>query len=265
MLELHKRYEAGLTIAQDGAKTALHHFTHRDTLNIESKGTQDWVSNADRDVEIQIREAIAALFPNDTIVGEEHDNTSGSSSYTWVIDPIDGTSSFVNSMPGWCVVLACLSEGKTVFGIVVDPIANEVFSACDGIELSEGSVALKVSEANSLSQGSVAVGHSTRFDHKQTLKFMNLFLAKGGIYYCNGSGALMLSYVACGRLLGYVEPHMYAWDCMAALYLIERGGGLVRPFEQQKMLERGTRVVAGAPGVFEVLLEMTDASYSSAS
>lgn len=262
MLELHKRYEAGLTIAQDGAKKALHHFTHRDTLNIETKGAQDWVSNADRDVETLIRDAILSLFPDDTIVGEEHDNTAGSSPYTWVIDPIDGTSSFVNGMPSWCVVLACLSEGKTVFGIVIDPIAKEVFSACDGIELADSAVAIKVSSAESLNQGSVAVGHSTRFDHNQTLQFMNLFLPKGGIYYCNGSGALMLSYVATGRLLGYVEPHMYAWDCLAALYLIERGGGRVRSFEQSEMLEKGCRVVAAAPGVYNALIEMTDASYS---
>jgi len=82
------------------------------------------------------------------------------------------------------------------------------------------------------------------------------------MFYRIGSGALMLVYVASGRLLGYSEPHMNAWDCIAGLYLIERAGGRVQPFQMQTMLEEGGRVVAGAPGVYDAIRQISDVSYA---
>lgn len=261
MSDLIKRYEAAQIIAEAGAQTALQHFTNRDSLKIESKGSQDWVSNADREVELEVRRAISDQFPDDTIVGEEHDNKKGTSPYTWVIDPIDGTSSFLNAIPGWCVVLACVVDEKTVFGVIVDPIGRETFGACDGLDATLNGAPMKISDAKTLQDGSVAVGHSARFDHNLTLNFLSKFMAQDGIYYRIGSGALMLAYVASGRLLAYVEPHMYAWDCLAGLYMIERAGGQVQPFETATMLSSGGRVVAAAPGVYANIIEMTDASF----
>lgn len=262
MSDLTTRFDAALNIAQAGAQTALHHFIHRDSLNIESKGSQDWVSNADRQVELEVRQAIAAKFPDDTIIGEEHDDKKGSSPFTWVIDPIDGTTSFVNAIPGWCVVLACVVDNKTVFGVIVDPIAQETFSACDGVAANINGSPMTISAAQTLQDGSVAVGHSARFDHQLTLNFLSAFMAQGGIYYRIGSGALMLAYVASGRLLGYVEPHMYAWDCLAGLYMIERAGGTVQAFDHATMLSTGGRVVAAAPKVYPAIVKMSDESFA---
>jgi len=261
MSDLIKRYEAAQIIAEAGAQTALQHFTNRDALKIESKGSQDWVSNADREVELEVRKAITDQFADDTIVGEEHDNKQGSSPYTWVIDPIDGTSSFLNAVPGWCVVLACVVDDKTVFGVIVDPIGRETFGACEGIAANLNGTPMKISTAQTLQEGSLAVGHSARFDHKLTLNFLSKFMAQDGIYYRIGSGALMLAYVASGRVLGFVEPHMYAWDCLAGLYIIESAGGIVQPFDHATMLSDGGRVVAAAPGVYSNIIEMTDASF----
>lgn len=262
MSDLKNRYNSALKIAEAGAQTALGHFADHESLSIECKGSQDWVSNADKEVELQIRQAIASQFPDDTIVGEEHDDKKGSSDFTWVIDPIDGTTSFVNAIPGWCVVLACVSNGKTVFGVIVDPIARETFSACDGFDASINGNPMQISKAQSLLDGSLAVGHSARVDHNHTLRFLTALMEQGGIYYRIGSGALMLAYVASGRLLGYVEPHMNAWDCLAGLYMIERAGGQVQPFDHAGMMSDGGRVVAAAPGIYPAVVKMTDSSFS---
>ena len=72
-------------------------------------------------VEIFIRKCISVSFPNDSIVGEEHENTHGTSGYTWVIDPIDGTTNFLTEIPSWCVVLACVHEDETKLGVVFEP------------------------------------------------------------------------------------------------------------------------------------------------
>jgi len=104
--ELQTRHDTGIDIVQAAAATALNYFNEIDNLVIEQKGKQDFVSDADKNVETQIRQALAEHFPNDGIIGEEHGRVDSQSGYTWVIDPIDGTTSFINGMPGWCVVLA---------------------------------------------------------------------------------------------------------------------------------------------------------------
>ena len=74
---------------------------------------------------------------------------------------------------------------------------------------------------------------------------------QGGVFYRNASGALMLAYVASGRLLGYIEEHMNAWDCVAGMLLIEEAGGKIVAPDPKTVLEKGTVVVAGGKGVFD--------------
>jgi len=263
-MDLTDRFEAAKKITTAASLTALEHFQSHDALAIETKGAQDWVSNADKSVELQIRKAINEQFPNDGIIGEEYDNIRGESGYDWVIDPIDGTTSFINAIPGWCVVVACVFNDKTVFGVIVDPIANETFSACAGVGATLNDKPMQVSTATQLTQGTVAVGHSSRVDYRQTLKCLEGLMSVGGMPYKIGSGALMLVYVAAGRLLGYLEPHMNAWDCIAALFIIEQAGGEVREFDMQSMLSKGGPVVTACPGVFAEINELANVSYNLA-
>ena len=79
------------------------------------------VSEADREVELFVRREIAKAYPEDGIIGEEHAPTKGSTGYTWVIDPIDGTANFVKGIPAWCVVIACAKDGVTVVGVIHEP------------------------------------------------------------------------------------------------------------------------------------------------
>lgn len=251
MTELEQRFSTARSVADAAAETALGLFAQHDQLVIEAKGAQDWVSNADRQVETEIRDALLAKFPNDSIVGEEHDKVIGSSDYTWVIDPIDGTTSFVNAMPGWCVVIACVYKAETVIAVIVDPIAKEHYCARKGGIATVNDKPLHASSADSLSQGSVAVGHCARHDPEVVLQMLKSLVEQGGIFYRISSGALMLSYVAAGRLLGYVEPHMNAWDCLAGLFLIEQAGGQILSYEMDDMLANGGKIIAAAPELYE--------------
>src|SRR5690606_37513267 len=98
------RFALAQAIARAAGVKALDYFNHRDQLVIEDKANaQDVVSIADRETEQLIRAEIAALYPDDGVLGEEYGHSSGSSGFTWVLDPIDGTSPFVFGMPNWCV------------------------------------------------------------------------------------------------------------------------------------------------------------------
>lgn len=262
MSKLDKRLQLALRVGTAAAKIAAGHFAAIDSLTVEKKGQQDLVSNADREVEQYIRKNLLLEFADDGIVGEEYDNVESASGYTWVIDPIDGTASFVVGRPGWCVVIACVSEGKTVLGVVIDPVAGETFRATlDGGAYLNDRI-IKVSDSKSLAEGSVGTGYCNRFPATLVTNLLQRLLTEeNGVFYQNASGALMLVYVASGRLIGYTEAHMNPWDCMAALLIIEEAGGVVQVRDQQRMLRVGERVVAACPGVYDRLAELSDDAF----
>ncbi len=261
--DLLSRRNHALTIARSAASTALDYFTNIEKLVIEAKGKQDLVSDADKAVEKQIREALRIAFSHDGIIGEEYGDIASKTGYTWVIDPIDGTSSFVNGIPNWCVVLACVYQGATVIGVIIDPVADETYLSVKGHGATLNGRPIKVSSSSSLADGSTAVGFSTRIPIEPTLHVLHNIMQAGGIYYRSGSGALMLAYVAAGRLIGFCEQHMNAWDCIAAILMIEEAGGEVASFSMARMLESGGKVVASCPGVYSQLSTICEKHFTT--
>jgi myo-inositol-1(or 4)-monophosphatase len=248
--EISKRLEFALKIAAEAGTFAKSFFNEIDSLKIESKGHQDLVSNADKDTETMIRAAIAQNWPNDGIVGEEHGREHGTSGFDWVIDPIDGTANFVRGIPQWCVAIACSYMGEAVIGVINEPVSGELFSCkrnggafCNGKPISTSNLA-------SISEGSVGTGFSGRAPADHVVGIIARIIADGGVFFRNASGALMLAYVAAGRLLGYLEEHMNSWDCVAGLLLVEEAGGMIVAPDPQTVLDKGTVVIAGAPNVF---------------
>ncbi|MDA9301565.1 inositol monophosphatase [Amylibacter sp.] len=248
-------------LTKDAGHKALSYFKSINDLIIHQKNIQDFVSNADLEVEKYIRSCISKKFPNDAIVGEEHDNLDGSSGYTWVIDPIDGTTNFLTEIPSWCVVLACVHEDETKLGVIYEPCHDELFwgSLNNGAFLND--TPINVSKSDSLSIGSTGVGMNSRTASDMTVSFIKELIERGGIFYRNASGALMLSYVASGRLIGYAEPHMNAWDCLAGQLLIKEAGGVIEKQSAEDMLLNGGRVIASGPGIFDELLKIANETY----
>ncbi|MFK8081613.1 MAG: inositol monophosphatase [Granulosicoccus sp.] len=263
MSPIESRLNYAIRITEKAAQSALALFREKDDLDIQQKGLQDWVSNADRSVEDLLRKALSDEYPDDAVVGEEHENTVGSSGFTWVIDPIDGTTNFVNGTPGWCVVLACVKAQHCVCAVICDPVSNELFTAIKGGGAHINGRQMKVSAATGINQGTLGVGHSSRVPAQPTIALLTALMTSDGLFRRSGSGALDLAYVAAGRLVGYVEPHMNAWDCIAALLMIEEAGGVVEPFNMQVMLDHGGRVVTACSGVYEHVLEMAGNAYDA--
>lgn len=252
-MSLRNRSKAATDIAAQAASLALEYFRNPANLNIRNKGIQDEVSDGDLVVERFVRKALLDVFPEDGILGEEEGTTESQSGYTWVIDPVDGTYNFVRGAPGWCVVLSCVSQSDSLIGVIHDPIADESFVAVRNEGCQLNGTPITVSTSHSLEDGCIGVGMSTRVPTDQVILALERITKANGVYYRNGSGALNLAYVASGRLSGYCEPHMNAWDCLAGMLMIEEAGGQVEPFDIPVMLERGGRVIAACPGVYEEL------------
>ena len=262
-LEIQARLDFAKKLTKKAGEKAIVYFESIGDLIVQQKGAQDLVSNADLEVEVFIRECIAEIYPNDGIVGEEHANVEGKSGYTWVIDPIDGTANFLTAIPSWCVVLACVHNDETKLGVVYEPSHNEMFWGAMGTGAFLNDKPIKVSASTSLDVGSTGIGMNGRTATNLTVSYIKKLVDRGGIFYRNASGALMLSYVAAGRLIGYAEPHMNAWDCLAAQLLIAEAGGCVENQSANDMLINGGRVVASGPGVFDEMVKIANEAYSS--
>ncbi|OJF98474.1 inositol monophosphatase family protein [Pararhizobium antarcticum] len=250
---------ARFTLAQDIVRAAgalaLDYFENRETLVIETKrDLQDVVSIADRNVETMIRDRVAEHFPEDGFLGEEYGLVDGTSGYTWVVDPIDGTSPFVNGMPNWCVSIAVLHDSEPVIGVISAPCHDELYLSAKGQGATLNGKVLSLDPSRTIRNAVTGLGANNHVTPAFVGKMVENLLEAGGNFIRNGSGALMLAYVAAGRLVGYYEPYMHAWDCLAGYCLITEAGGWVLPFPVEGgALTKGAPVLAASPGAIKDL------------
>jgi len=249
--ELIQRVEAAETIIRQAGEMALGYFSSLKQLTIVSKGLQDRVSEADRNVEQMIRDALLEQFPGDGFLGEETGSSDEleNKQYIWVNDPIDGTDNFVYGIPVWCISIALLSAGEVQAGLILNPNAHEMFVGVRGQGATCNGEPIRVSSAGSVTGGVTAMGFSHRRPPEPTLEALDALVKAGGVFQRNGSAALTLAYVAGGRYIGFFEAHINSWDVLAGLLLVEEAGGWSNDFLANDGLHHGNPVVSGAPGI----------------
>jgi myo-inositol-1(or 4)-monophosphatase len=251
--DISARLDAATRIARQAGEKALGYFLARDRLEISHKAAQDRVSEADRVVETLIRDAILPEFPDDALLGEEHGSAGGRSPYLWVIDPIDGTTPFLSGLADWCVSIAVAVEDEPVIGVIEAPRHRETWVAAHGRGATVNGTVLRVNPQADLTSGMFAFGGSLRCDPAETGGFITGLMRSGCIAFHNGSGALMTAYVAGGRLVGYYDAHIKAWDCFAGLVMVREAGGV---FSFGGTLLEGGPMLAGAPRAFEAAQDL---------
>ena len=256
------RYSFAIDTIKTAGELALSYFSNLKILTVEKKGHQDLVSEADKQVEAFIREKLKLHFPNDQIVGEEGGSSlsqkNEASRFVWVIDPIDGTANFVSGIPCWTIVISLVENNNLIAGFIFDPIYEELYIATLGGGAFCNERAIFVSQCESIKEGSIAVGFSNRSKPGFINNLVHQLVKEGGMFYRNASGALSLAYVAAGKLLGYCEDHMNAWDCLAGQLLVKEAGGIVEKQNVQEVLVNGGRVIAATPAIFKDLRRITE-------
>jgi myo-inositol-1(or 4)-monophosphatase len=257
MLDVDARHDAAREVIREAGELALDYFRRLGTLRVDSKGVQDVVTEADVAVEDLIRRRLAERFPEDAFVGEETARSAPAPGQgAWVVDPIDGTQPFVSGMKAWCVSIAFLAGEHLEFGFVFSPADDELFAGGRGRPATLNGEPVRMHPGRALTDGIVAVGYSPRLGAADIVPVLERLLTAGGMYFRNGSGALMLCYVACGRLLGYVEPHINSWDCLGGVAAILAAGGRTNDYLDGDALLSGNRLVAGPPDVFDALVDV---------
>ena len=253
---LSARQREAELVARDAGRLALALRADPGGLEIALKGPQDVVTMADGEVERSIVAALGASFPDDAFLGEESGGTAGDQ--CWVIDPIDGTANFARGLPHWCVAIAFVVAGCTEVGVIYDPNGDLLYSARRGAGALRNTVPIRVSATDDPAQASVDIGYSRRTGIGDFARIMTRLLERGVNVTQGGSAALGLARVADGRLDGYAERHLYPWDALAGLLLVEEAGGQVNAFLEGDGLTRGNETIAATPALYSAIANVLE-------
>jgi myo-inositol-1(or 4)-monophosphatase len=250
--------EIGIEAARRGAAVLLKYWEQLGKADADLKARNDWVSNADRESEDAIMATISELSPGDAFLGEESGRSAGSSERRWVIDPLDGTSNYLQHFPFWCVSIALRERGETVAGIVYEPLRDLFFTAERGSGAFRNGARMSISSQETLEGSFIATGFPFRaqeYVEPYVAIFTDIIRTSKGVRRA-GSAALDLAYTAASIFDGFFEMHLAPWDVAAGALLVTEAGGVVSDFSGgQRWLQRGN--IVGAPaGVHRELMEV---------
>ena len=241
---------------------------HIDTLTIEQKSLNDFVSEIDRHSERSITDLLLQAFPSHKIIGEEYGSSGeDASTIVWYVDPLDGTTNFLRSIPHYCVSIAAYRNEQPLVSVVFDPTKDELFTATLGGGAWLNDRPIKTSASPSLHGALLATGvpYSGTYlaQLPQFLGTMQSLLAQhtSGIRRL-GSAALDLAYVAAGRYDGYWEAGLKPWDIGAGMLLVQEAGGLCSDLAGGRSCMQSGDILAATPKVHSEMLTITSAHYS---
>lgn len=251
-------------IAEEAGAVLMRHHERLRPDQIDRKGRIDMVTVADHESEELIKQRLATAAPGHLIVAEESAPEAGALPVDampadvprWYVDPLDGTTNFVRGFPFFAVSMACWLGGEPLAGVVHAPYLGETFYAARGEgafleERRQGTRRLAVTATDRLEDAILATGF--HYDRKTLVannvgNFTNLILDVRGVRRA-GAAAIDLAYVAAGRLDGFWEPYLSAWDVAAGILLIREAGGVVTDFSGGDDYLHGRSLVAAGPAL----------------
>jgi len=253
--ELTRRRDIAAALAREAAARA---FAMREAgmAAYTMKGAQDFLTEADGATETFLREQLAKHFPGEQVLGEEQGGTVDPAGPLWVLDPIDGTSNFARNGDRWCVSVGLVVGGRAVAGAIARHAPDEVFAAAKGLGATLNGAPIRAAATPDLSRATIEIGWSLRRPVADYVALVGRVMAAGAGMRCAGSGSLGLVETAAGRLDGYLELHINAWDAAAALAIAREAGCWINGFESGNWLATGNPIAFAAPALGPTLAVM---------
>jgi histidinol phosphatase-like enzyme (inositol monophosphatase family) len=257
--EIGQRLELALTAAREAGRMTLRFF-RRPGLAVERKRDDSPVTQADREAEEHLRRRIAESFPEDAILGEELPDRPGASGFRWILDPIDGTKSFIHGVPLYATLVGVEHEGQSVLGVIVVPAMDEgVYAArgqgawCFGGD--QPPQPARVSSCPRLSEGLFLTSEVRSFDavNRRDVYDRLQSVARLSRTWGDGYGYLM---VATGRAELMVDPIMCVWDAAPMLPILDEAGGKFSDWQGRATIHSGQGIAAN-PSVWDEVLAIT--------
>ena len=232
-----------------------------DHLRVEKKGTIDLVTQIDRDVEKMFRALIAERFPDHVVLAEEFAagaDRHREAEYTWVFDPVDGTTNYAHGLPIFCSACSLERHGQPIVAAIYDPSRRELFTAERGLGAWLNGTPMHVSTAGVLIDSLLCTGfpYSVQTDGGYLLGLFGDFLKTARAVRRLGSAAIDMAYVAAGRLDGFWEVKLNPWDVSAGALLVEEAGGQVSSLVGGPFDSRTGEVVASNGRIHAGMVEV---------
>lgn len=254
--------DAAIDVARIAGARADHWYAKRGDLVVEEKGAQDYVSMADKKTEELIREELLRRFPDHAFLGEESASSFSAPAAgrpVWVVDPIDGTTNFLRGVPMWAVSIGLVVDDVPEVGVIVCPRQDEVFAAAREAGATLDNVAIHAAKTTQLKKAQIGLGSSGRTAVDHVVAVQTALTRQGADVRRFGSACIQMAYVACGRLDGYLELHLNAWDVAAGYVIMREAGVVTNEYARGNWLKDGNALLCAAPGVFTELSRATAA------
>ena len=234
--------------------------------SVDTKSTNaDLVTNADIESEKLIISEIKKKYPQHSILSEEADSITNNSQYTWIIDPLDGTTNFAHNLPIFAVSIALKKANETICGVVFNPAANKCFYA----ERNKGAFLdgkkIRPRSTSNLSDCLLVTGFPYLHDIKYDLSFdlFKEFYDKTRGLRRLGAAALDLCFVAMGRFDAFYEFNLQPWDICAGALIAEESGALVTDWNGDEMPQNGSRILCSNKNIQNEMIDiLTKDKYS---
>jgi len=230
-----------------------------DLVAVSRKGhANDFVTEVDQAAEAEIIDILRTAYPDHAILAEESGKGGANGAdYTWIIDPLDGTTNFIHGFPQYAVSIALRHKDQIEQAVVYDPSRNELFTATRGSGAFMNDRRIRVSKRIAMQDALLATGFPVReFAHVD--RFLHMFrdvLQKTSGVRRAGAAALDLAWVAAGRVDGFWELGLAPWDMAAGSLLVQEAGGLVGDLQGEGGFLDSGNVAAGNPKIFVQLLQ----------
>lgn len=262
MSEDEDRLAEARTIAGEGAALARRYFDDLSQLRVEQKGVQDFVTQADREVESLIRDRISERFPGEGFIGEESGRRDGDGA--WIVDPIDGTANFMRGLPTFAVSLAYVDDRlEPRVGVIEEPARGLAYWARSGAGAHRNGDPIRVSRVDRLDRCAVSLGFWTKSEPDPFFAALRGLVGARCDVRRVGSSCLGLCYTAAGHIEGFWQWRINAWDVAAGILLVREAGGCTLPFFARGGLDGPAPLLATNADLAETLAERVGASWDA--
>lgn len=237
-------------------RTELENFDHS---RIEQKGSSsNLVSYVDKESEKRLVSRLSQLLPGSGFLAEEGTDVKGTNEYTWIIDPLDGTTNYLHGLPVFAISIGLQRNNQTVLGIVYDVSHSNCYHAIENNPAYCNEKEIRVSTISTLEESLLATGFPYYHSNKKEthLEIIKMFLEKTHGIRRLGSAAMDLALVASGKLEGYYEYNLNPWDVAGGAFLVQQAGGIVTDFSGGNNFLHGGELCAAGKIHPEMLAEI---------
>ena len=231
---------------------------------VNDKSLNQLVSFVDQQSEQMLVEALLKALPNSTIIGEESASENRKlTEYTWIIDPLDGTTNYLHGLPVFSISVALLHNGEPVLGIVDCPVLKERFTAIKGEGAFLNGNRIRVSDNGELKDSLLATGfpYHNFAEMQAYIDVLTHFMQNTRGLRRMGSAAIDLAYTACGRFDAFFELNLSPWDIAAGILLVTEAGGRVSTFNGKESVVFENQILASSTQLYPNMTKVLQSSF----